>query len=229
MKTLKMYIIEFFVIVLGVSVSLLAEQWRQNINERSANEDMISAARKEARLLLSYDSLNPGKNFSETLKQSIDRKSIHPDTLLSILSFLETDLPLQKFIPSIFKSANSTALPPNQIHLLQSIVGNSDRMVVLGQNIRSIIRSQLYPLMDEYGVLNDYLNIKYLSMIESNEQGPQMFWKFSTLPNDSVGRYDELMRDERLLRTLRIINLHMIEAGILVVEVRYFLKRFLSE
>lgn len=229
MKTLKKYTIEFFVIVLGVSVSFLAEQWRQEINDRSEAEEMVQEARKEARLLLSFEELSPGKSFPEIIKRAIDQKEIHPDTLLSILSFLETDLPLHKFIPSLFKSANSNALPPNQIHLLQSIVGNSERMILLGQSSRTIIRTQLYPLMDKHSLLNDYMAIKINRMVDSRKNGPSMMWEFSTLPSNHSGRYDQFMRDEEVLRLLRMINIHMIDESILVIEVKYLIEQFLGD
>lgn len=228
MKPVKKYLIEFVVIVLGVSVSFLAEQWRQKINDHAAAKVLAQEARNEGALLLSYEALSPGKNFPVIIKRAIDQKKINPDTLLSILSFLENDLPLQKFIPSIFKSASSNILPPNQTHLLQSIVGNSDRLIQLNQTSRKLIKTELYSLMDKYGLLNDYLTVKYDRMMESKSNGVNTLWKPLVLPKNPSGNYDQFMKDEAVLRLLRMVNMQMVEESILVMEVKLFITQFLE-
>jgi hypothetical protein len=160
MTTFKKYIIEFIVIVAGVSVSFLAEQWRQNMNERREALELSNQAKDEARLLLSYEALRPYRNLAMQLKKIASDQAYAPDSLVVLISFMETDVRLDKYVTSIFKLAHNEFLRKEMVHPMQSLTGYFEMALECHQKKKQIIQEKLYPLLEQHRLMTDYVNFK---------------------------------------------------------------------
>ncbi|HAC23549.1 MAG TPA: hypothetical protein DCE81_01395, partial [Cytophagales bacterium] len=76
MKEVKKYLIEFFVIVLGVSVSFLTEQWRQEINDRKEVENLFEKVDNELKQFKEYDSIYQLYEPANVLRKIVFEDSI---------------------------------------------------------------------------------------------------------------------------------------------------------
>src|SRR5207244_2013679 len=106
------YLIEFAVIVMGVSASFMAEQWRQSINSQQEINELFDQAIFECRVFLRNDTLR--QTTQQPLKEINRGNFVDADSLLSIVGKLERELDFRLYFTSIYTLSKKDNLTLDQ-------------------------------------------------------------------------------------------------------------------
>jgi hypothetical protein len=167
MKTFTKYLIEFFVIIFGVSISFFAEQWRQEHNEKKENEELFAKAKLECEDFFSDSDRE--KNYCNFLKRLLNNQAFDEDSIQMILSY-GIDENINSFFPSVLELGKRKQLTPKQNEFFQQISSWISVLPKINQEYKDGIK-RLEPHLIKYGI-DDDLTIEmesYLAKIEKSK------------------------------------------------------------
>lgn len=204
MKHVKKYIIEFFVIVLGVSVSFLAEQWRQDLNTRQERNELIDKAKDELKLWLAYDSMNERGSSEAWLRKFVFEKSaIDADTFMVQLGEFVNNGDITHRWPNLVLVAQRKDLDPERNEVFRGIYELLEAIKENDDGAKKTIDGELLKLFNKYNL--DYDMLTYgLANEKEISKGALDYNTFSIFKKmDKRGDYKGFFQDAEVQRVLR--------------------------
>jgi hypothetical protein len=208
MKSFVKYLIESLVIILSVSLSFVAEQWRQQYNDKKENEELFVKAKSECEAFFSnYDT---EKKYCNYLKRAMNHQSVDEDTLLMVLSYgLDEDI--NTFFPSVQELGKKKQLTPRQNEIFQNISGWISVWPKINQEYKDGLK-KTEPLLTKYGIDND-LNLAAESYLSKTEKTQSLEpFDVKKLGFKHAGRYDLFFADPEVHGLLKGLYSSMINA-----------------
>jgi hypothetical protein len=234
MKSVKKYIIEFFVIVLGVSVSFLAEQWRQDINTRQERDELVEKARKEIKSFIQNDSINQTFASPEAVfKKIISKKSsVNIDTF--ILAFLNTVHAgeITHRLPNTLQVAQRRDLNPELGGHFQNINEALESIKEMDDDTKKILNIEISDLLEKYEIANDFIKIQ--ERVNENLRKANYEWEVLGMLKeiDKEGNYRGFFEDMQVQKELKWIYSNLLgnAYSVLIIKDNYFeIEKILSK
>jgi hypothetical protein len=228
MKQLMKYVIEFFVIVLGVSVSFLAEQWRQDINDRQEVEDLFRNVRHELELFKDYDSMYQAYSPESVLKKILFEESIEVDSFLRSFGLIAYQGELKNRFPSLYLLSYRKALKPDQLSLVEILTEHVDYLTKLDAD-NKLKADELDYLFDKYEILDDILKLYQYQLDKTREEGELQDWNPAKFGVERKGNYQRFVKDKDARSMLKIIYANVIERQIIVLDMKQKIDSFFTK
>ncbi len=216
----KRYLIEFLVIVLGVSVSFMAEQGRQRINEQFEASDLIDKAMSETKFFLLVDSFKVRYHGRKFIKDIIDEKSIRPDSLHLILEHVvEADIDINEYFPSLFALTKRTDLARDQLDLVK-YTSSLIRLYRERDEGNKNLLEQIHTIYFKYGIADDYIRLENVQLEKSKEVREAITWNPLEFNVQYSGRYDLFAQDQEAKNIFKKVYLNLIEQELFIIELK---------
>lgn len=204
MNSAKKYIIEFFVIVLGVSVSFLAEQWRQDMNTRQERDELIEKAKNELKLLLDDDSIYESRSSEAWLRKFIFEKStLNADTFLVELGDFMNGGDVTHRWPNLILVAQRRDLDPKVEGNFRLIYQALEVVKEIDDDTKKNSSEKYWAFYQKYNIDYDIMNINH-TVIEEKRKGNLDFDPFAFVKKmKKRGNYAGFFQDAEVQLILR--------------------------
>ncbi len=217
MKEVKKYLIEFFVIVLGVSVSFLTEQWRQEINDRKEVENLFEKVDNELKQFKEYDSIYQLYEPANVLRKIVFEDSIEANCFLrslAIIYFSEGDIK-NKF-PFLYNLSQHKALTFDEFQLVKNLTASVDFLSILLDDNNAKVNA-LYCIFDKYEIMDDIIKLQEVQL-EISKKGEWADWNPSKFGVENYGNYSLLIKDKEARTLLKLIYSNLVDRQLVINE-----------
>jgi hypothetical protein len=232
MKSVKKYIIEFFVIVLGVSVSFLAEQWRQDMNTRQERDELIEKAKNELKLFLEYDSIAERGSPEVWLRKFIFEKStIDPDSFLVQLPVFVNGGNVTNRFPNLLLVAQRKDLNTDMEMHFREINAAIEFLKEIDDISKNILFGKLWKVYQRYNIDYDLTN-GYQNLLNRAREGGTVVYDdtryafYKSLKKK--GNYADFFRDMETQLLLRDLYNYLIGNRLEVVRLKALYKELIK-
>lgn len=219
-QLIKRYIIEFFVIVLGVSVSFMAEQGRQRINEYYDAKDLIEKAMSETKFFLLVDSFKVHFNAHAMIERMIAGKPYRPDSMhLVLINGGYVDMDINEYTPSLFALTKRTDLSDAELELIKQAAGDIRIYRDQDAKVKSLIE-QLESHYFNYGISDDLAALKKEQLKRSKKARDVDFWNPLSYGVSYSGQYDQFVRDPAVIILLKQLGNILINEELVIIDLK---------
>jgi hypothetical protein len=216
----KRYLIEFLVIVLGVSVSFMAEQGRQRVNEHFEVKSLIEKAMTEAKFFILVDSFKVHFGARLFIQDIISGQSFRADSMhLVLANGLDNNLDINEYFPSLFSLTKRTDLSNEQLAVVKTAASLARMYKDLDSDLKKL-REQLHLLYLKYGITDDYIRLENVQLEQSKERGEVVFWNPLVFNIQYSGRYGLFSKDQEVLDIFKKIYIILVEQELMIIELR---------
>jgi hypothetical protein len=214
----RKYITEFLVIVLGVSVSFMAEQGRQSLNELFEAKELMEKAMEETNTFLEVDSFKISFKARSFIQDMINGKPFKPDSMHLVLAIgTGINFDINHYFPSLLALAKRTDLwddPLAAVNRATSIL----RQYGAGEELNKKLTERLKTLYFKYGIMDDFMRLENVQLEKSRKAREVVFWNPLAYNLSYAGQYEEFVKDQEVINILKEINLNLVEQELASID-----------
>lgn len=216
----KKYLIEFLIIVLGVTISFMAEQGRQSINESFETKDLVKKAIAETKFLLLCDSFKVSFKARSFIERMASGKSYRPDSMhLVLLNGVKTYLRLEEYFPCLFALTKRTDLTTGQLYIVKTAAAITRQYIEREEDHLKLIQQMQTRYLD-YGIANDLNRLQNVNLQRSKIKQEVIYWNPLEYNVNYSGRYDLFVQDKEVLLILQKLHFNLTEQELLMVGLK---------